>query len=100
MSADEFGLEGEIASAIDEYLADEISYRGIRHSGQKYEFEECDQPDDAWILVRESDGQRFELEFDVHIRKLPPKPPEADPDAPVHIEGQEEIPLTLGGRHA
>ncbi len=98
MSHDTFDLEQEISSALDEYLADDISSQGIYCGGEKYEFEECDEPDDPWVLVRKSDGQRFELEVQVYIYQRPPKPAakEEDPDAPVHIEGQEERPLGIG----
>ena len=88
-----FRLEADISSGIDEWLADGIGYRGLRHDGQKYEFEETEDPDDPWVLVRESDGQRFEVDVDVFVRRLPPKPAPIDDDAPVHCEGQEEIPL-------
>lgn len=93
MTEDAFRLEGQVSSFIDEQLADRLSYEGLRCGGQKYEFEECEEPDDPWVLVRHSDGQRFELEVEVFVRPLPPKTAAPDPDAPVHIEGQEALDL-------
>lgn len=92
---DAYRLEHEIASFVDEQIADVLTLSPLRIAGTKFEFEECDEPFDPWVLVRESDGQRFELEVAVYVRELPPKPPEPDPDAPVHCEGQEA--LDLGG---
>ena len=91
-------LEEEISSALEEHFFDGIAgIRGMRCDGEVYETEETDEPFDPIVLVRDGDGARFQVQIDVWVSTLPPKPPEpeADPDAPVHIEGQEEIPLGI-----
>lgn len=64
-------LEAEVASMLDETLCNTGGFQGIYAHGHKYEMEYTDETDESFVFVRQSDGKRFEVEFDVFVRELP-----------------------------
>lgn len=89
---DPYDVSADFSAALFEHLCSEmkLSYRGTRYRLPTHEEVRArgytEDDDDILLFMRESDGEFFEIDIDVHARKVPVK------EQPEQQEQQSEAP--------